>query len=62
MLRAPARLSLDYEKEEVVMRGLRDKVAIVTGAASPMGIGFATATRLAEEGARVVLPISITFV
>lgn len=37
------------------MRGLRDKVAIVTGAASPIGMGFATATRLAEEGARVVL-------
>lgn len=37
------------------MRGLRDKVAIVTGAASPIGIGFAAATRLAEEGARVVL-------
>ncbi len=37
------------------MRGLRDKVAIITGAASPIGMGFATATRLAEEGARVVL-------
>lgn len=37
------------------MRGLRDKVAIVTGAASPKGIGFAAATRLAEEGSRVVL-------
>lgn len=37
------------------MRGLQDKVAIITGAASPKGIGFATATRLAEEGAKVVL-------
>jgi NAD(P)-dependent dehydrogenase (short-subunit alcohol dehydrogenase family) len=37
------------------MRGLRDKVAIVTGAASRKGIGFATAARLAEEGASVVL-------
>ncbi|MEJ7935394.1 SDR family oxidoreductase [Sphingobium sp. AN558] len=37
------------------MRGLRDKVAIVTGAASPIGIGFATAKRLAEEGALVAL-------
>ena len=37
------------------MRGLRDKVAIVTGAASPIGIGFATAERLAEEGALVAL-------
>ena len=32
--------------------GLRDKVAVVTGAAS--GIGRATAERLSEEGARVV--------
>jgi NAD(P)-dependent dehydrogenase (short-subunit alcohol dehydrogenase family) len=37
------------------MRGLQEKVAIVTGAASPKGIGFATATRLAQEGARIVL-------
>lgn len=37
------------------MRGLQEKIAIVTGAASPRGIGFAAATRLAEEGARVVL-------
>lgn len=31
------------------------RVAIVTGAASPRGIGFATAARLCGEGARVVL-------
>ncbi|MEJ7926228.1 glucose 1-dehydrogenase [Sphingobium sp. AN641] len=31
------------------------KVAIVTGAASPIGMGFATAKRLAEEGTRVVM-------
>ncbi|MFC4595069.1 SDR family NAD(P)-dependent oxidoreductase [Sphingobium tyrosinilyticum] len=37
------------------MRGLQGKVAIVTGAASPRGIGFAAATRLADEGAHVVL-------
>src|SRR5437763_3353540 len=35
------------------MRGLRDKVAIVTG--STRGIGAATALRLAEEGCRVVV-------
>lgn len=31
------------------------KVAIVTGAAAPNGLGFATARRLAEEGAAVIL-------
>ena len=35
------------------MKRLHDKVAVVTGAAS--GIGLATASRLAREGARVVL-------
>ena len=34
---------------------LKDQVAIITGAASPRGIGFATAMRFAEEGARVVI-------
>jgi len=34
---------------------LRDKVAVVTGAASAAGIGRATARRFAEQGARVVL-------
>lgn len=37
------------------MRGLKGKVAIVTGAGSPEGIGFASARRLAEEGVRVLL-------
>ena len=35
--------------------GLRDKVAIVTGANNPQGIGAATALALAREGAKVVL-------
>lgn len=34
---------------------LKDKVAIVTGAASLLGIGWATAKRFADEGARVAL-------
>lgn len=37
------------------MARLNDKVAIVTGAASPTGFGFATALRFADEGAKVVL-------
>ena len=34
---------------------LKDRVAIVTGGASLLGIGWATAKRFADEGARVVL-------
>ncbi len=34
---------------------LKDKIAIVTGAASLRGIGWATAKRFADEGARVAL-------
>ena len=34
---------------------LKDQVAIVTGAASPRGIGWATAKRFADEGACVVI-------
>ena len=35
--------------------GLKDKVAIITGANNPQGIGAATALALAREGAKVVL-------
>ena len=34
---------------------LKDQVAIITGAASLRGIGWATARRFAEEGARIVI-------
>ena len=37
------------------MLKLKDKVAIVTGAASPRGMGYATALKFAEEGANVVV-------
>ena len=35
--------------------GLKDKVAVVTGANNPLGIGGATALAFAREGAKVVL-------
>ena len=35
--------------------GLKDRVAIVTGANNPQGIGATTALALAREGAKVVL-------
>ncbi|GAB7216803.1 hypothetical protein OS42_34150 [Dickeya oryzae] len=34
---------------------LKDKIAIITGAASPRGLGFATAKLFAEQGASVVI-------
>ena len=34
---------------------LKDQVAIITGAASPRGIGLATTKRIAGEGARIVI-------
>ena len=38
--------------------GLNDKVAVVTGANNPWGIGAATALVFAREGAKVVLVAS----
>ena len=38
-----------------MMRGLQDKVIIVTGAGSPKGMGSAAALKLAEYGAHVVV-------
>ena len=35
------------------MRGLKDKIVVITGAAS--GIGKASALRFAEEGANIVV-------
>ena len=35
--------------------GLKDKVALITGANNPQGIGATTALAFAREGARVVL-------
>ena len=37
------------------MARVRDKVAMVTGAASNPGLGFSTALTLAREGARLVV-------
>ncbi|MBO5868807.1 MAG: glucose dehydrogenase, partial [Oscillospiraceae bacterium] len=39
----------------MVEYGLKDKVAIITGANNPQGIGAAAAMAFAREGARVVL-------
>ena len=39
----------------MVHYGLKDKVAIITGANNPQGIGAATAIAFAREGAKVVL-------
>ena len=40
---------------EMVDYGLKDKVALITGANNPQGIGAATALAFAREGAKVVL-------
>ena len=42
-------------KKQMVDYGLKDKVAVVTGANNPQGIGSATALAFAREGAKVVL-------
>ena len=39
----------------MVNYGLKDKVAIITGANNPQGIGATTAFAFAREGAKVVL-------
>jgi NAD(P)-dependent dehydrogenase (short-subunit alcohol dehydrogenase family) len=46
---------MSASKESMNMPHLQGQVAIVTGAASLRGIGFATAQRFAQEGARVVV-------
>ena len=46
---------LVFEIIGIYMKSLLDKVAIVTGAAHPMGMGFAAALKLAQAGAKVIL-------
>ena len=43
------------EKSDMVSYGLKDRVALITGANNPQGIGATTALAFAEEGAKVVL-------
>ena len=43
------------EEPQMVDYGLKEKVAIITGANNPQGIGAATTLALAREGAKVVL-------
>ena len=44
-----------FGEDEMINYGLKDKVAIITGANNPQGIGATTALALAKEGAKVVL-------
>ena len=44
-----------FGEDEMINYGLKDKVAIVTGANNPEGIGATTALALAKDGAKVVL-------
>ena len=43
------------EETEMVNYGLKDRVAIITGANNPWGIGATTALAFAREGAKVVI-------
>lgn len=45
----------DTDRRSLPMQALNDHVALVTGAGSPNGIGHATALRLGETGARLVV-------
>ena len=44
-----------YRRNPVINYGLKDKVALITGANNPQGIGAATALAFARQGAKVVL-------
>ena len=41
--------------QNMINYGLKDRVALITGANNPQGIGAATAFAFAREGAKVVL-------
>ena len=45
----------DFQPKQPAVKQLEGKVAIVTGASSPLGIGAAVARRLAGSGARLLL-------
>ena len=47
--------SSSYMEDDMLDYGLKDRVAIITGANNPQGIGAATALAFAREGTKVVL-------
>ena len=49
------------EEMQMVNYGLKDRVALITGANNPQGIGAATALAFAREGAKVVLAYKKVF-